>query len=205
MGEADSIVGLRERKKVRTEQTIQDVALRLAVEHGFEQVTVEDIASEVEVSKATFYRYFTSKEEALTGKPTENLDRMRAALDTRPASEPVLVAVRNALIDFIDSLDTDRVLLLRGRLIEENPSLAALLREHQAAWETLLTEFLASRLGDDPDIQLRSRIIAGALIATLRATMDHWRDTGGRADLHELMVTSLSILAEQRADLAAHP
>ncbi len=199
-------IGLRERKKLRTEQAIRDAALRLVAARGFDHVTTDDIAAEVEVSKTTFYRYFESKEDALLGKPTENLDKIKAALDARPASESVLLAVRNAIMDFIDSVDHDReAALLRGRIIRETPSLAARNLEHQAAWEAMLAEFVGSRLGDEPDTELRSRIVAAIVMATLRATLDYWRDAGGRDDLHLLMGQSLSMLAEKRAALVSRP
>ncbi len=206
MSEQGPPLGLRERKKQRTEQAIRAAALRLVAERGFDQVTTDDIAADVEVSKTTFYRYFESKEDAVLGKPTENVDKIQAALDARPASEPALLAVRNALMSFIDGVDHDRdAVLLRGRIIRETPSLMARNLEHQAAWEAMLADFVGSRLADEPDAELRARVVAAIVVATLRATLDHWRDTGGRDDLHELMGTTLSMLAEKRSALVSRP
>jgi AcrR family transcriptional regulator len=197
-------VGLRERKKLRTEQAIRDAALRLVAARGFDHVTADDIAAAVEISKTTFYRYFESKEDAVLGKPTENLEKIQAALDERPAGESALLAVRNAIMAFADGVDHDReAALLRGRIIRETPSLMARNLEHQAAWESVLAEFVASRLDPDPDVELRSRVVAAIVMATLRATIDYWRDTDGDEDLHELMRTSLTMLAERRSALVA--
>jgi len=197
-------LGLRERKKLRTERELCDAALRLMVEKGFDQVTIDDIAAEVEVSKTTFYRYFDSKEDALLGKTTEKLEQIRAALDEQPASEPTLSAVRIAIMSLINSYEHDRdESLARGRIIRETPSLIARNLEHQLAWEGVVAEFVASRLGDDPDAPLRSRIVAAIVIATLRATLDYWRDTEGAEDLPVLMNTALGMLAEKRAALVS--
>lgn len=206
VSEPSPAIGLRERKKLRTEQAIRDAALHLVGERGFDHVTTDDIAAAVEISKTTFYRYFESKEDALLGKPTDDLHKLQAALDARPTSEPALIAVRNAIMAFADSVNHDRErALLKGRIMRQNPSLQARNLEHQAMWEALLTEFVASRLGDEPDIELRSRVLGSIVVATVRASVGYWLDTGGRDDLHDLMRTSLSMLAEKRAALVTRP
>jgi AcrR family transcriptional regulator len=206
VSDSSPTVGLRERKKQRTEQAIRDAALRLVAARGFDNVTADDIAAEVEIGKSTFYRYFESKEDALLGKPTEELQKMQAALDARPADEPVLIAVRNAIMDYADTVDHDReMVLLKGRIMRDNPQLEVRNLAHQAMWEALLAEFVASRLGDEPDTELRSRVVAAIVMATLRATLVYWRDSGGADDLHELMGTSLTMLAERRTAFVTRP
>lgn len=199
-------LGLRERKKQRTERELSDAALRLALERGFDRVTIDDIAAEVEVSKTTFYRYYESKEDALLGKATEKVQALRAALADRPTSEPMLTAVRNAIMQLVDTYEHDReTSLARGRLVAETPSLSARNLEHQAEWEAVVHEFVLGRLAADgasgPDAELRAAIVAAIVVATLRATLEHWRTTGGREDLHRLLDTALGMLAEQRTAL----
>ncbi len=65
MQATDPTLGLRERKKIRTRETIRREAFRLIEENGYAATTVEQIAEAAEVSPSTFFRYFPTKESVL--------------------------------------------------------------------------------------------------------------------------------------------
>src|SRR5215470_11360629 len=58
-------MSLRERKKRLAQATIEETALRLFLQQGYEQTSIQDIADVVMMSPRTFFRYFASKEEVL--------------------------------------------------------------------------------------------------------------------------------------------
>ena len=89
--------GLRERKKLAVRQALGSAALRLAVERGLENVTVEDITAEAGVSLRTFGNYFSSKYEAICAIGTDRARRSGATLLARPAGEPLWDAIAGAL------------------------------------------------------------------------------------------------------------
>lgn len=90
--------GLRERKKRETRFALSQAAIRLALEHGWDNVTVEDIAVAANVSERTFSNYFATKAEAVVATHVERGRRTAEALRERPAGEPLWDALANAVV-----------------------------------------------------------------------------------------------------------
>lgn len=91
--------GLRARKKRRTRLEISDVATRLFAEHGFEEVTLADIAAVADVSVKTIFNYFGSKEELYFDRAGELQRIFETTIADRAAGTTVLFAVRRLLVD----------------------------------------------------------------------------------------------------------
>ncbi|HEX8101045.1 MAG TPA: helix-turn-helix domain-containing protein [Solirubrobacteraceae bacterium] len=91
--------GLRERKKRRTREEISDVATRLFAEHGFEAVTLAQIAEAAEVSVKTIFNHFGSKEDLYFDRAQEARDALLDAISGRPPGTTILAAVRSLLTD----------------------------------------------------------------------------------------------------------
>ncbi|RSM86644.1 TetR/AcrR family transcriptional regulator [Kibdelosporangium aridum] len=89
--------GLRERKKARTKTAIQQHALRLFKEHGYQATTVEQIAEAAEVAPSTVFRYFPTKEDlAVLDSYFSIADAMSAAIAAQPAGMAPVEVVRSA-------------------------------------------------------------------------------------------------------------
>ena len=170
----DDLRGLRERKKQATREALRLAALRLAVEKGWEQVRVEDIAAEAGVSTRTFNNYFASKDAAFLATAYDRGARMRAALAGRPAQEPLWSAVINAVVD---GFATDTVDLRQARRITPTPTLAAEQLKATVVIEQGLAEGIARRIGADPEQDPYPRLVAAAVISATRVTIEHWLRT----------------------------
>jgi AcrR family transcriptional regulator len=93
-GRADLGASLRERKKRQTRQAITDAAMRLFFQHGFDRVTISQIASAANVAEKTIYNYFPAKADLVFDERDEIIGDMLRALRQRPPGEPALAAMR---------------------------------------------------------------------------------------------------------------
>src|ERR687893_2269821 len=86
--------GLRERKKKATRAAIHDAAMRLFEEHGFAGTTVDQIAEAADVSRATVFTYFPTKEDIVFGDGPRAVEALGEQLDGTTGAEGTLAAVR---------------------------------------------------------------------------------------------------------------
>jgi AcrR family transcriptional regulator len=173
--------GLRQRKKERTRDALARAAMELFVAKGFEATTVDEIAEACEVSQRTFFRYFAGKEAAAFVIEELVEEHFAAAVLDRPAAEPPLAALRNAIFDTWDDLDrTVREVIpveLHMRMyqvIESTPALLAARLRRQAQLEQRITEVVARREGLDPHTDVRPRVLVAAFSGVARAASQYW-------------------------------
>jgi AcrR family transcriptional regulator len=186
---------LRERHRKRTLAELEQVALQLFAERGFDAVTVDDIAAEANVARRTFFRYFASKDEVLFADHRNQLDALREALAARPVDEPPLTALRRAILSMADSYEEDRERLLhRAKILAATPSLRSRGLDRQRAGEQAVTDLVAEWLGVDPTRDLRPAIVAAATLAALRVALNAWLADGGTAHLPTLAAEALDLL-----------
>src|SRR5215213_3536323 len=97
--EAGEPLGLRASKKARTRLAISDVATRLFAEHGFEDVTLAQIAEAADVSVKTIFNYFPSKEDLFFDRADELIAGLSATITERPPGQTILGALRELLTE----------------------------------------------------------------------------------------------------------
>ena len=195
--------GLRERKKADTRRALGDAALKLAFEHGVDDVTREAIADLAGVSLRTFNNYFTGKYEALAYRQTERLRRSITALRARPREEPLWTSITEAMLEPLEAELGEtgaeqaevpsRAELVEIRKLLMRPEIRnAMSRDLFAEW----VQVIAERSGTDPARDMYPRLVA----AVMRAVADAAMETYATAD-PPVAVTTL--LREGMAAVAA--
>jgi AcrR family transcriptional regulator len=195
--------GLRERKKQATREALRAAALRLALEHGPENVRVDDIAEAAGVSPRTYNNYFASREQAIVAAVTaERASRVAAAVADRPADAGLAAAVIDAVVgQYTDPGDHARDALL---MITTSPALRACYVDTVTTIEGPLAEAITERC---PGMEaLTARVLAAAVGAAAKVALRQWLQSAGvspsmkgfvvpSGSLPELMRSALTPLA----------
>ncbi|GII23446.1 TetR/AcrR family transcriptional regulator [Planosporangium mesophilum] len=165
--------GLRERKKAATRRALHEAALRLAVERGLDNVTVEAIADSVDLSRRTFSNYFAGKEDAVLYGFEQGLGTLLELVRVRPAEEPTWTALRNAFHDLGPQYgERGPEWLTEIRLIRQHPSLLARQLAAIAHFERDLAQTIAERQADP----MRARVMAATFLTGIRLGTQLWLD-----------------------------
>ncbi|MQA03790.1 MAG: mycofactocin system transcriptional regulator [Streptosporangiales bacterium] len=181
------------RPAVTSHAELAHVALELFSSRGFDATTVDDIAAAAGIGRRTFFRYYSSKNDVVWGDFDAELDRMRRYLNERPADQPLLTALHDAVLDFNRFPDVEAPWHRRRmRLILEVPTLQAHSTLRYAAWREVVAEFVARRLDIAKD-SMQPQAIAYAFLGVCIAAYEQWlKDDGTK--LEEPLDTALTLL-----------
>ncbi|MEU3410623.1 TetR family transcriptional regulator [Streptomyces sp. NPDC006658] len=202
--------GLRERKKAKTRRLLRQEALRLFVEQGYDDTTVEQICDAADISPSTFFRYFPTKEDVvLTDDPDDSGDlgdlggfdplAEEPPAASGPAGPPADDAVRATLHELLArrvGRDRDTV-LARFALAARVRPLRARLWQRQEAQVAHTAALLAMRTGRD-EHAYEVRLIAAVLTAAATETLMYWAERNGEPGLADLVTRALDRLGGLR-------
>jgi AcrR family transcriptional regulator len=186
--------GLRERKKRETRAALAAAALRLAVQKGPDNVTVEEIAEAADVSVRTFFNYFPHKEYAILGRNPEHLERALTRMREAPAEESPLTTLWFIVHDVLRDLEGEGSMSERGELIMASPALLYQLMLSSFDDERQLTAALADRMGE-PASSVRPALVVSAAGAACRVAMELHKHVPDRP-LREIVDEGFQLLAE---------
>ena len=187
---------LRSRNKTRIRHEIASAAVRLAIERGLSSFSADDIATAAEVGRATFFRYFDSKESAVVVGFYENrLTELVAMLGEAPEKLGPVDALIWSYRQLAGGFERDSMLLrLLATMLLSSPSLRAKALDYQTSYEQAIAAAIAGRYEDLADDDLRPRWLAASTLAVSTSCVYHWAASETAPDLPELVIAALEQL-----------
>ena len=194
---------LPQRKRQLVRQEIARAAWLLFAERGYEDTTVAEIARAAGISRRSFFRYFSSKEDVVVGTSDALAEDVHAAFARRPAAEPPLVAIERALRPAIETRLADaaeaRAIV---SLLRESRTLRRALLERHARLEERLALLIAVRTGADMRRDPTPALLAFLARALMDTAFNVWYDQRPRdvgAMLEDLFRRLRSVVSAERA------
>jgi AcrR family transcriptional regulator len=176
-------LGLRERKKAKTRLAISNLATKMFIERGFDNVTVAEVAAAADVSVATIFNYFETKEDLFFDREGEIVEAQRRCILERETGETIVSALHRGVLAAIDARVPD--LMAEGgsflRTIEESSELRARARLGFEKAEAALAETIADETGavaGDPT----PKIVTAMLMAIVRTLIEILRAAALRGE-----------------------
>lgn len=163
-------LGLRERKKLRTRETIVRVAFDLFAKQGFAETTIRQIADAADVAPRTVSAYFPVKEQLVFHDNAETMAGLRARLtEDRLPGETAVDAMRAWIAEHLTAtqLDLDEA-RCRRELVESDPALRTYERGQMARLEQIVAEAVAVDLALPAD-DLIPHMVGAATVAAFDA------------------------------------
>lgn len=210
----DTKPGLRERKKKLTRERIGQIAMRMFLEAGFDNVTVAEIARVADVSEGTVFNYFPTKESlvfaGMEGFEEELLDAIRG----RAPGESVLAAFARsfAASSQVVAAHSSVYVSAGAQIISQSATLQHKEREIIDAYTRSLAALITEETKADED-DIEPWVVANALMGVHRALLNHSRRQalGGRtgknlaADVAEQAERAFTRLSVGLSDYALRP
>lgn len=177
--------GLRARKRDETRRRIAAAAVELVSAQGVPDTTVEQIAGHAGVGRATFFRYFESKELAVAvGLSDVAVYVFASTLRELPPELGPLDALREAHRVLSADFDERRSMYLeQAMLSRSSPAMAAWTLYLYVDWEVAIADAVRDRFDDLDDDDPRPRMVGAMAMAAARLAVDEWVTGGGTGDL----------------------
>ncbi|NHC44140.1 TetR family transcriptional regulator [Motilibacter sp. K478] len=180
-------MGLRERKKLEAWRSIRECALRLISERGFDAVSVEEIAEEANVSRTTFFNYFSCKEAVVFDPDPQEPQVWQGLLAEHPADEPLWEALTGILLGYVSHFSD--TLAIHKRLKTESPAVAASARGAGDRFQAELRAWVADRT--PPGRELDAQLMLNTATAAIGTALSLWKPTDPFEDFLDIARTCL--------------
>jgi len=191
--------GLRERKRRETRAALSLAAIRLCLQHGWENVTVDDIAAVANVSPRTFRNYFSTKAEAVAAGHLERMLRIADELRSRPANEPLWTAMSLSVATQFETPVQKAPEVNRWRervrfLFTEPAIHGEVLKANEAA-QSELAKAIAERIGAGHTNGLYPHLLAAVVTSVVGVVAERWMRDGPSTSIVPHLREAFDLLA----------
>ncbi len=193
----DPSEGLRERKKRQVRQRISDVATAMFLVHGFDNVTVAQVAAAAEVSEQTVFNYFTTKESMFFDRSEPMINAVADAVRERGSASLIEVVVESIANEIhpgrLEALDDAVQLDLIRRFCDAatgSPTLVAARFADLPCFIEVVSIALAQRIGadpSDPEVQFATLVIASLVQVRVRSAFHHVKHATSFTALNDII------------------
>lgn len=162
------------RRPSTTQDHITDVALALFATHGFDEVSVDDVAKASGIARRTLFRYYASKNAIPWGDFDAHLQHLRDLLAALSTEIPLAEALREALLSF-NTYDDHEMAQHRRRMrvILETAGLQAYSMTMYAGWREVIATYVAQRIGATPG-DLMPQTVGWLMLGVALSAYEHW-------------------------------
>lgn len=165
-------------------------------EHGFHNVTINEVAAAAGVHRATFLRYFATKEDAVVGAWDDLAGIVVDALRECPVGQDDWTALRQAFAACLQPVRQDPATFLSvSQVIQSSTALGARLLEKQSSWRPGMATALAERAGGPAPVTLEHEARVAASFGCLNVALRYWVASEGQSDLLDLLDEAFAALA----------
>ncbi|HTC71203.1 MAG TPA: TetR family transcriptional regulator [Acidothermaceae bacterium] len=177
-------------------QRLAHAATELFQTQGYDETTIEQIASQAGVGRRTFFRHYRSKEDVIFPNHDELLLRVRERLSLHPDEsgiQAVTAAVKIVLRHYVDTRD---ISLLRYKLVSQVPALREREIVSVARYQRAFRERLSEGLQADVETSLRAEVAAASVVAAHNLVLRHWLRGNGVSDPFPELELALRYVAD---------
>jgi AcrR family transcriptional regulator len=160
-------------------------AVTLFTDRGYDETTIDEIATSAGVGRRTFFRYFRSKEDAISPDHETGLARVAEVFTTAHPDEPTMSLVLRAGETVFELYTDDPQLSVRRFALTHR---VPVLRDRESAgvdhYRRLFTRHLRARLGRESGHEgdLRAAVVGASVVAAHNVALREWLTAGAAAD-----------------------
>jgi AcrR family transcriptional regulator len=176
--------GVRERKKQDTRARLIEAAFSLISKRGYDATSIDDIVASVGLSRRTFFRYFSAKEDVLVAWVGTFGEHVCNLFALRPKSEEPLLALQKAFITSVKLYESQYFLSIPlERAIGNNPAIMGKKLLMMKLCGDSMSRALAKRMNTSIDEDCAPAVLAHCVIATMTGAMETWHAQGRKGPM----------------------